>query len=147
LTFRIDVSICWQAGRKSHEDEELVQEVCQMRDLENTRIKSSDEQRYGAGTPSRLAEAERQLAAFHQAVLSLHGPEEAQKASEDWLRELETAAPNEPIHWRHISLVAADRLASRLVGNEHGATLGRSWQMIQRGTRQLLQCAQPCEAR
>jgi len=51
-----------------------------MRDLENTRIKSSDEQRYGAGTPSRLAEAERQLAAFHQAVLSLHGPEEAQKA-------------------------------------------------------------------
>ncbi len=52
---------------------------------------------------------------FHQAVLSLHGPEEAQCAAEDWLHELETTAMhNNPIHWRRISLAAADGLALRL---------------------------------
>ncbi len=117
-----------------------------MHDLENAHIKSSDEG-CGAGTPSLLVEAERQLAAFHQAVLSLHGAEEAQKASADWLHELETALYNEPIHWRRISLVAADRLALRLTNCEHPPTHQRSWRMFQRGTRELLQCAQPCEAR
>ncbi len=117
-----------------------------MRDLENAHIDSSDEE-CGAGTPSSLAEAERQLAAFHQAVLSLHGPEEAQHATEDWLHELETAAHNEPIHWRRISLATADRLASRRANGEHPSEHELSWRMFQPGTRQLLQCAQPCEAR
>jgi hypothetical protein len=106
------------------------------------------ERECGAGAPSLLPEAERQLAAFYQAVLSLHGPEQAQLAAEDWLRELGTeAAPNEPIPWRRISAVAAGLLASRLSDGEHFPTYERSWRMLQRGTRHLLQCVQPCEAR
>jgi hypothetical protein len=117
-----------------------------MHDLENDCIKSSDAE-CGAGALPLLVEAERQLAAFHQAVLSLHGPEEAQCAAEDWLHELETAAHNEPIHWRRISLAATDRLASRRANGEHPSAHERSWRMFQRGTRQLLQRPQPCEAR
>jgi hypothetical protein len=124
----------------------FAQEVRQMHDLENDFITSSDAE-CGAGAPFLLLEAERQLAAFHQAVLSLHGPEEAQRAAEDWLHELETRAHNEPIDWRRISLAAGDRLASRLTNGAHPPTLERSWRMFQRGTRQLLQCTQPCEAR
>ncbi len=118
-----------------------------MGDLVNARIKSGDEG-CGAGTSSLLEEAERQLAAFHQAVLSLHGPEEAQRAAEDWLHELETtAAHNEPIHWRRIFLDAADRLASRLVDGKHSPIYEHRWQVMRLQTQRLLQCAHPCEAR
>lgn len=117
-----------------------------MGDLVNARTKSSDPG-CGAGASSLLVEAEQQLAAFHQAVLSLHGPEEAQRAAEGWLHELETAAAhNKPIPWRRISLAAADRSAARLIDGEHPPTHERSWRMLSRGTQRLLQCAQPCEA-
>lgn len=117
-----------------------------MDDLVKARINASDGE-CGPDTRSLLAEAERQLAAFHQAVLSLHGPEAAQRAAEDWLHELETAAHDEPIHWGRVTLAAVDRLASRLTDSEHPPTHENSWRIFQGGTRQLLQCAHPCEAR
>ncbi len=114
--------------------------------LENAHIDSGDGE-CGAGAPSLLVEAERQLAAFHQAVLSLHGPEEAQCAAEDWLHELETTAMhNNPIHWRRISLAAADGLALRLTNGEHPSTHERRWQLMRLQVQRLLQCTHPCEA-
>lgn len=112
--------------------------------LENAHIDSGDGE-CGAGAPSLLVEAERQLAAFHQAVLSLHGPEEAQCAAEDWLHELETTAMhNNPIHWRRISLAAADGLAQRLP-QLPSQSMERRWQLMRLQVQRLLQCTHPCE--
>jgi hypothetical protein len=70
---------------------------------------------------SRVAEfmmtAERELAAFYYAVFRRYGPKEGRKAAQDWIEEVETmdwpadgALPN----WRHVTIVAADCLASRI---------------------------------
>jgi hypothetical protein len=65
-----------------------------------------------------LMTAERELAAFYTAVVRRYGLEEARRAVCDWIKEMETidwpadeAVPN----WRHISIVAADCLSSRVV--------------------------------
>jgi hypothetical protein len=65
-----------------------------------------------------LATAERELAAFYTAVVGRYGPEEARRAAYDWIREMEImdwhsdgAVPN----WRHVSIVAANCLSSRLI--------------------------------
>jgi hypothetical protein len=65
-----------------------------------------------------LLTAERELAAFYTAVVRRYGPEEPRKAAHDWIEEMETmdwpsdgAVPN----WRHVSIVAADCLASRVI--------------------------------
>ncbi len=124
----------------------FVQEICQMRELENVLVNSRGRE-CDDGASFLLVEGERQLAALYQAVLNLHGPEEAQKAAEDWLCEFErVAAHNEPIQWRRISVAVADRLASRLTDGERPPTHDRSWRMFRTGTRQLLQCPQPCKA-
>lgn len=66
--------------------------------------------------PFELREVERELSSFHQAVLRMYGHEEARKAAESWIEVLETAACLErPVSWRHISVKAAAKLASRLV--------------------------------
>jgi hypothetical protein len=63
-----------------------------------------------------LQEAERELSSFHRAVSQMCGPEEAQKTSECWIEELETATCLEkPMPWRRISINAAAKMASRLV--------------------------------
>ena len=60
-------------------------------------------------------DAERELASFRQAVLKMHGPEEAQRASEYWIEELESAAClDKPKQFRRISVKAAAKLASKL---------------------------------
>lgn len=83
--------------------------------IEDSRTTADQE---SAHTPSSLQEAERELAAFHKAVLKMHGPEEAQRAADDWIRELEATDANEaPANWRRISVAAAGRLASRLVNS------------------------------
>jgi hypothetical protein len=65
-----------------------------------------------------LRTAERELAAFYTAVARRYGPEEARRAAYDWIKEMETmdwpldgVVPN----WRHVSIVVADSLASRVV--------------------------------
>ena len=67
-----------------------------------------------------LMTAERELAAFYTAVVRRYGQEEAMRAAYDWIEEMETmdwpldgVVPN----WHHVSIVAADRLASRVIGD------------------------------
>jgi hypothetical protein len=65
-----------------------------------------------------LMTAERELTAFYTAVVRRYGPEEARRAAFDWIREIKImswpsdgAVPN----WRHVSIVAADCLSSRVI--------------------------------
>jgi hypothetical protein len=62
--------------------------------------------------------AERELAAFYEAVFRRYGLKEARKAAQDWIEELETmewppdwSLPN----WRHVTIAAASRLAFGIV--------------------------------
>ncbi|WP_433967823.1 hypothetical protein [Tunturiibacter gelidiferens] len=62
--------------------------------------------------------AERELAAFYEAVFRRYGLEEARMAAQDWIEELETmdwpaawAFPN----WRHVTIAAADCFAFRII--------------------------------
>jgi hypothetical protein len=71
-----------------------------------------------------LSTAGRELSAFYLAILRRYGPEEASRAASDWIEEMETmdwpldgVVPN----WRHISIVAADCVASRVI--EHPPNL------------------------
>jgi hypothetical protein len=70
----------------------------------------------------RIAElmttAEAELAAFYEAVFKRYGLKEAKKAAQDWIEELETmdwpahwAIPN----WRHVTIIAANCLALRII--------------------------------
>jgi hypothetical protein len=65
-----------------------------------------------------LMTAKRELAAFYTAIVRKYGQEEARKAALDWIKEVETmdwpadgALPN----WRHVSIVAAECLAFRVI--------------------------------
>jgi hypothetical protein len=66
-----------------------------------------------------LLTAERELASFYEAIERRYGPEEAWKAAHDWIEEVETMdwpAEGTIPNWRHVSIVAADCLASRVIG-------------------------------
>jgi hypothetical protein len=74
----------------------------------------------------RIAElmtaAETELAAFYEAVFRRYGLKEARRAAQDWIEELGTmdwpadwGRPN----WRHVTIVAADCLALRII--DHSA--------------------------
>jgi hypothetical protein len=65
-----------------------------------------------------MTTAETELAAFYEAVFRRYGLTKARKAAQDWIEELETmdwpadwALPN----WRHVTIVAADCLAFRII--------------------------------
>ena len=65
-----------------------------------------------------LKTAERELAAFYTAVAGRYGAEEARRAANDWIKEMQTmdwpldgVVPN----WRLVSIVAANCLASRVI--------------------------------
>jgi hypothetical protein len=67
-----------------------------------------------------IATAERELAAFYEAVFRRYGLKEARKSAQDWIEELETmdwpadwALPN----WRQVTIAAADCLALRIIGH------------------------------
>ena len=71
-----------------------------------------------------LLTAEKELGAFYGAIAGRYGSDEARKAARDWIEEVETmdwpmagTIPN----WRHVSIVAADCLASRVI--EHTPNL------------------------
>jgi hypothetical protein len=67
----------------------------------------------------RMAEAERELSAFFNAVTELLGPEQATLAAKDWLQHLEamTDLPASPHDWRLVSIEASARLAKRVNAN------------------------------
>jgi hypothetical protein len=65
-----------------------------------------------------MTTAEIELAAFYEAVLRRYGLKEAKVAAQDWINEVE--AMDWPLdgalpHWRHVTIVAADCLASRII--------------------------------
>jgi hypothetical protein len=62
--------------------------------------------------------AERELASFYGAIERKYGPEEARKAADDWIDEVETMEwPLDGVlpNWRRVTIVAADRLAYRVL--------------------------------
>jgi predicted LPLAT superfamily acyltransferase len=70
-----------------------------------------------------MTTAETELAAFYEVVFRQYGSKEARRAAQDWIEELETmerpaawALPN----WRHVTIAAADCLASRII--DHSPT-------------------------
>lgn len=70
----------------------------------------------GSGGAEIMKMAERELAAFFNAVKQLFGAGQAQLAADDWLQELESTSPV-PVairEWRMITIKAARRLAIRL---------------------------------
>jgi hypothetical protein len=60
--------------------------------------------------------AERELAAFLNAVAQLFGPEERKLSAEDWLQELNRTErlPASTREWRSITAKASTRLAGRV---------------------------------
>jgi hypothetical protein len=66
------------------------------------------------------AKAQRELAAFYEAVFEMYGPEEAMRAALDWIEEL--ARADQPVgggdpNWRQTTIAAAGGLASRVLNN------------------------------
>ena len=64
--------------------------------------------------------AERELAAFTGAINELFGSEQARVSADEWIEELSSA--DQPIglgipYWRHITIMASSRLASRRCWN------------------------------
>ena len=73
---------------------------------------------------AEFVSAEKELAAFYEAVFRRYGPKEARIAAQDWIEELETMdwpVDGAPPHWRHVTMVAADCLASRII--DHSPSL------------------------
>ena len=71
-----------------------------------------------------LNSAEKELAAFARAVCEMLGPDHGRRSVQDWIEELELLdwpqdkhAPN----WRHVTVAAASRLASRTKRHCEGA--------------------------
>ena len=66
--------------------------------------------------PDLMAMAERELAAFFNAITQLFGSEQAEISAEDWLQELiETdGLPASTREWRLITAKVSTRLASRV---------------------------------
>ena len=65
-----------------------------------------------------IATAERELAAFYEAVFRQYGLKEAKKAAQDWIEELETMDwPADWIlpNWHQVTIVAANCLAFRII--------------------------------
>jgi len=63
-----------------------------------------------------LNRAEKELAAFARAVSEMFGPEHVHQSVEDWIEELELMdwpQSNSVPDWRHVTVAAAARLASR----------------------------------
>jgi hypothetical protein len=64
------------------------------------------------------AKADRELAAFYEAVSEMYGPEEAMRAALDWIEELartdQPAGERSP-SWRQTTIAAAGGVASRVL--------------------------------
>ena len=78
-----------------------------------------------ADRPCLISIAERELAAFMSAVSELYGPVQASMAADDWIHAFESAG--EPFEFtsvecRKITIVAASRLATRLLASGYKTT-------------------------
>jgi hypothetical protein len=65
-----------------------------------------------------MTTAERELAAFYEAVFRRYGLKEAKKAAQDWIEKLGTMDwPSDWAlrNWRHVTIAAADCLAFRII--------------------------------
>jgi len=83
-------------------------------DMSHQSIGVNDQE--GRSIAPLLASAEKELSAFVAAVRQLFGAEEAQKATEKWMEELErTGWSNEAsvIDWRGVTIAAAARFVGR----------------------------------
>jgi hypothetical protein len=66
-----------------------------------------------------LTTAQKELVAFYKTVCSLYGTKEAEMAAQDWIERLETMdwpADGTLPNWHHVTIGAADCLASRIIG-------------------------------
>ncbi|HEV7966730.1 MAG TPA: hypothetical protein VGP19_04125 [Candidatus Acidoferrales bacterium] len=66
--------------------------------------------------PPPLFSAEKELSAFFAAVHQLFGAEQARKAAENWIQELEEldwSSEASVIDWRRVTIAAAARFAGR----------------------------------
>ena len=82
--------------------------------MNNESIGVADQQ--GQLMAQQLALAERELSAFVTAVHQLFGAEQAWRAADNWIEELERMDwPSEApvIDWRKVTVAAAGRLADR----------------------------------
>ncbi|HEY0309500.1 MAG TPA: hypothetical protein VGB94_15155 [Acidobacteriaceae bacterium] len=76
-----------------------------------------------AALANELTTAEGELAAFYKVVLNQYGAAEATQAAQDWIEAVETMdwqADRIRPNWRKITILAASRLASRILN--HPAT-------------------------
>ena len=84
--------------------------------MRNQSIGVNDQEGRSIAPP--LVSAEKELSAFFAAVHQLFGAEQAQKAAENWIEELEEAdwsSEASVIDWRRVTIAAA-----RLVGRDKG---------------------------
>ena len=82
--------------------------------MSNQYIGVADQER--ESMEQHLASAERALSAYVTAVHQLFGAEQASRAADSWIEELERADwPSEApvIDWRKVTIAAAGRLADR----------------------------------
>jgi hypothetical protein len=102
---------------------------------------------YACDEPVRAAslEAEKELAAFYSAVLALHGPEQAMRAANDWLSQVELSKDSTP--WRHISIKASDKLAARLLKEHPALPRQQSVRLLRERIDQMLHALCPCTAK
>jgi hypothetical protein len=89
--------------------------------MSDERIVVSDQE--GGSITQLLASAEMELSAFVAAVHQLFGAEQAQKATEKWMEELERtdwSNATSVIDWRGVTIAATARLAGRDKGQLSG---------------------------
>ena len=88
----------------------------EIRDVLETIAENRNEIRLVLDCAGLIPMAERELAAFFNAVTELFGSELAQLSAEDWLQELTAtdALPASAREWRLITARASTRLATRL---------------------------------
>ena len=75
--------------------------------------------------PDLMAMAERELAAFFNAITQLFGSEQAELSAEDWLQELIEidGLPTPTREWRLITAKVSTRLASRVSASSLSSSL------------------------
>jgi hypothetical protein len=82
--------------------------------MNNQSIGVNDKEEWSIAPP--LFSAEKELSAFFAAVHQLFGAEQAQRATENWIEELEEldwSSEASVIDWRRVTIAAAARFVSR----------------------------------
>jgi hypothetical protein len=82
----------------------------------NQLVLNESEKNPHPGCAELMTMAERELAAFFNAVTQMCGSAQAEISAEDWLRELQAVdgLPDSPREWRLITTRASTRIANRV---------------------------------